>query len=354
MAVLVGDIGGTHARLAVAVDGRLVADTLKRFENRQFYRFEQVVETYLEQFDASVLAGLNRSVNRGNGTGRGALVSACFAIAGPVNHGQGKLTNHDWHIDGSVLGALLGIDDVLIINDLAALGYGIGQPGMAGNGIAPLFGVESDKSSPEDPDHPNPLSHGHRGEDSSQRQSLVVNLGTGFNIAPVCQTGGRCRAVFSSEAGHSHLPHTVMQRLRSLMDEPLWLAFVTVEDLFSGHGLVRFFAAISGGRELTARQIFAAAQEGDEVCQSVLPVYANLLGTFCHDLVLSHLPHHGFYFAGSIAKALFEVGYVDDFRAGFKANVRNDLAIHVPPFHIIRSDGVALQGCVEAANQHFG
>ena len=50
---------------------------------------------------------------------------ACFAIAGPVVNNTAKLTNLAWFLDSSRLQEQLGIAHVTLINDFAAVGFGI-------------------------------------------------------------------------------------------------------------------------------------------------------------------------------------------------------------------------------------
>ncbi|MHC5721436.1 MAG: glucokinase, partial [Nostoc sp.] len=50
---------------------------------------------------------------------------ACFAIAGPIVQNTAKLTNLAWFLDTERLEQELGISHVSLINDFAAVGYGI-------------------------------------------------------------------------------------------------------------------------------------------------------------------------------------------------------------------------------------
>ena len=102
--VLVGDVGGTHVRFAIArrQDGRIVADNFEKFAGDDFARFDDVLRAYLDRTHARV-------------------GQACFAMAGPVQHGSVTLTNRGWHVSEQELRAGFGFDDVRLINDFTAM-----------------------------------------------------------------------------------------------------------------------------------------------------------------------------------------------------------------------------------------
>ena len=52
-------------------------------------------------------------------------MAACFAIAGPVQNDQCKLTNLNWELNARDMETELGIKNIRLINDFAAVGYGI-------------------------------------------------------------------------------------------------------------------------------------------------------------------------------------------------------------------------------------
>lgn len=50
---------------------------------------------------------------------------ACFGIAGPVVNNTSQLTNLSWSLEGTRLAQELEIESVTLINDFAAIGYGV-------------------------------------------------------------------------------------------------------------------------------------------------------------------------------------------------------------------------------------
>ena len=79
--ILVGDVGGTHVRFAIAhrQDGKIVTGNFEKFAGDDFDGFDDVLSAYLDQ------SGVRAR-------------RACFALAGPVRQGEVTLTNRGWHV----------------------------------------------------------------------------------------------------------------------------------------------------------------------------------------------------------------------------------------------------------------
>jgi glucokinase len=111
-ALVAVDIGGTHARFALAeVDhGRVIhlgeAVTLKTAEHASF-------QTAWEEFGRIHDAPLPKA--------------AAIAIAGPVDQDVIKLTNNPWIIRRGLVNEKLGVDDFVIVNDFEAVGHAVAQ-----------------------------------------------------------------------------------------------------------------------------------------------------------------------------------------------------------------------------------
>ena len=102
--LLIGDIGGTHARLSL-LDPKGKSLRLKVFESRKYPSLEIVVREFL-------------------GKPAPRVTVAAFGIAGPVVNGRCTATNLPWVVDSRVLARKLGIRKVTLLNDLVALSLG--------------------------------------------------------------------------------------------------------------------------------------------------------------------------------------------------------------------------------------
>src|SRR5271155_4173540 len=105
--MLVGDIGGTHARLSLlAPPGRTIRSEAR--ESRKYPSLEVAVRTFLTS----------------GGTKAPKVSSAAFGIAGPVAAGRVTTTTLPWVVDARQLSRKLGIKHVTLLNDLVALALG--------------------------------------------------------------------------------------------------------------------------------------------------------------------------------------------------------------------------------------
>ncbi len=106
--ILAGDVGGTHARLALFTveSGRLKALAERIYPSREHPSLDSVARTFMTD------TGMRPQY-------------ACFGIAGPVSSGRVAMANLKWVIESSSLAKQLGIADATLINDLEATAYGI-------------------------------------------------------------------------------------------------------------------------------------------------------------------------------------------------------------------------------------
>src|SRR3954452_20781928 len=108
--LVAADIGGTHARFALAevTAGRVISlgepVKLQTSEHASF-------ETAWEEF--------------GRRKGIGLPTELAVAFAGPVGADVLKLTNNPWVIHPSLLNERLGVERLLIINDFGAVGHAV-------------------------------------------------------------------------------------------------------------------------------------------------------------------------------------------------------------------------------------
>lgn len=306
MAMLLGDVGGTNARLAIGRNGAVDRDTVTRFRGDDFTSFDDVVRRYLsEQNDPHIY-------------------SVCIAVAGPVGGGKAKLTNRDWDFSEDRLAQLTDADNVRLINDLTALGYA--TPTLGKDGVIRL------RRAPEDRDR--------------NGQSLVVGLGTGFNVCVARALPGGLVTALEAEEGHTHLPANIYLRLAELVGRNEAARFFSVEETFAGRGLSRFHAARTGGPVMRSELIAEAAKRGEAEAVETYDLFAELVGLLCRELTLRFMPLEGLYLAGSVGRSIAD--RMDCFEPAF---LSQEFMRHIPentPIYQICDDMAALHGCVAA------
>lgn len=303
--VLVADIGGTNTRIGMARGGVVDTATVRRFANEGIAGFETLLAQYRAEFPASV-------------------ATCCIAVAGPVKDGQARMTNLDWLIDPQNISAVTGAAQTVMINDLAALGYG-----LAAFDDAVLT----------------PVLTGATQNDGAR---MVVGVGTGFNVAVV--HGDEAPLVFASESGHMALPVRDMEMLQLAQFAAGPDGFSSLEDVLSGRGLETVYRWEAERRGVTrtpdAPEICAAVAAGnDPVAERAMARFVVLLGGVIGDLALSHLPFGGIFLAGSVARGvapfLDRFGFEPAFRdKGCKSGLMQAFSLS-----LINEDSAALTGC---------
>lgn len=306
MAILLADVGGTNARLALARNGVIDAETVTKFRGDDFQSFDAVVQQFLQQQDDP------------------RVTSVCIAVAGPVSGGAAQLTNRDWDFSEDRLARLTDADQVRLINDLSALGYA--TPSLSGDGLGIL------REAPEGR---------HR-----NGQALVVGAGTGFNVCAVKVLSGGRVTCLEAEEGHTHLPALIMQRLQDELGAAKAREFFSVEETFAGRGLSRLHALRCDAAPIRSEHIAEAAAAGDPDADATYRLFAQLFGLMCRELALRFMPMDGMFLAGSVGRSLS-----NRLELLVPAFLAEETMRQIPenvPLMLIKDDMAALQGCLAA------
>jgi glucokinase len=289
--VVAVDIGGTHARFAVAEvsEGRVVslgeACTLKTAEHAS-------LQTAWEDF--------------GRQLGRPLPRAAAIAVAGPVQGEVLKLTNNPWVIRPALIPEKLGVDDYALVNDFGAVAHAVAQ--LGDERFRNICG----------PDRPLP----------DEGVISIVGPGTGLGVAQLLRREGRYH-VIETEGGHidfaplDSLEDQILAHLRKRYRR------VSVERVASGQGLTNIYEVLAAieGRETQYRDekaLWTAALAGeDSLAAAALDRFCLALGAAAGDIALAqgasavviaggvgmrvanHLPRSGFR-DRFIAKGRFE------------------------------------------------
>ena len=314
---LTGDIGGTNARIQVwtVVGGEETLLFAKTYGTADHATFESVV----------------REVYKESGVDEGSVDAACFAVAGPVADDKCNMTNLSWVIDGRALESTFGIASVKVINDFAAVGYGVLD--LKEDEIVTLNGAVKD---PEGP-------------------IAVLGPGTGLGEAMLFfnQQAGEY-AVIPSEGSHADFaPRGETQRALLAYCEETLAGECEIEQVCCGSGIVRIYEFLKKHRdagdkpELDPAGVTDAALDGTcELCREAVDIFLAILGAEAANLALKCLASGGVYIAGGIPPRLLSIignggVLLDSFlhkqcrytgvRAGF-------------PLHIVLNDKIGLAG----------
>jgi glucokinase len=253
--IVAADIGGTHARFALAeVDGgRVVAlDEPVKLQTSEHASFQ----TAWEEF--------------GRRKGIDLPPELAMAFAGPVGGEVLKLTNNPWVIRPSLMKERLGVDRFTIVNDFGAVAYA----------VATLSDEHFDRIC--GPDRPLP----------AQGVISIVGPGTGLGVASLLRkTDGY--EVIETEGGH--VDFAPLDKLEDKILTQLRRHFrrVSIERIASGQGLWNLYEALGAieGRDLTLhddKALWAAALEGsDSLAIAALDRLCLTLGAVSGDMALA-------------------------------------------------------------------
>jgi glucokinase len=272
-AVLVGDVGGTNARVAVAEvfsDGAVVLGPVRRKKVAEHVGLEAVIAAV-----AGELADEGQKLPQ----------HAVFALAGPTGADEVHLTNAGWTVSCAAIMSRFGFETTTLVNDFAAQARAVPA--------TPADKFEVLKDGVRDPDAPIVVL----GPGTGLGQALVMPLERGWRVIPT--EGGH-----QSYAPVSEREADVLALLKRGMEH------VSFETLVSGPGLDRFYRAVCaldgiGVRLSGAPEIGPAAVAGDDpAAVEAAELLALSLATFAGDAIVASGARGGCVIAGGVSEAL--------------------------------------------------
>jgi len=308
---LVGDIGGTNARFAIARAGdeRPAIEDVKHLVVADFPTAEAALKSYVQSLPADQRPA-----------------EAVLAAAGPVVHGVADLTNaHGWHLDQQALAASLGLKRARVINDFAALSLAV--PALGAADLTAIGGTAL--------------------IDSSQTVSLIgPGTGTGVGARVI---DGAIAAILVCEGGHIAFAPNDRLEFEILRLLARQFGRVSVERILAGQGMVNLHHALAEieGRELAETSpsaITEAALGGDEICLATLNRFFAILGSVAGDLALAHGALGGVLLAGGILPRVTDLLAASSFRERFEDKGRMSKLLHAMPTNLLIAQDVALLG----------
>lgn len=311
--ILVGDVGGTHARFAVVQFSEegpwRILDRLDLAE--RFATFNEALRSYLERTGISPLPTL-----------------AAIAVAGPVEAGAARFTNRGWHISEQALREA-GFKRALLINDFAALAFAVNLL-----------------------DEKHLHSIGPKLERLEGETITILGAGTGFGASCLARYGDRV-VPMATEGGHMGFAASNAEELAVL--QQLWKqeGRVSIERILSGGGLEQLYRALEqlAGRApapLTAAEISAAALHDEAGPHAALTMFCDIFGSVAGDLALAHGARGGVYLAGGIAEKIEGFLMRSAFRRRFEDKGRLTAYVAAIPTQLIVYPDIALLGAARS------
>lgn len=313
--IVAADIGGTHARFAIAaIDGGKVV-ALGETVKLRTAAYDGVQSAW------KAFAGM---------IGRRLPSAAGIGIAAPIAGDELRFVNNDWIIRRKSLADDLGLSQLTLVNDFGAMAYAVNALGS--HDMRSLCG----------PDLPLPVD----------APVTVIGPGTGLGCAILLRRGGR-PCVIETEAAHiGFAPRwpsedILLQSMRSEYGR------VSNERVVSGPGLASLYAAHGGSPGHSDAELWGAALAGDDsLATAALDQFVSIFGAVAGDVSLAH-GALGVAVVGGLANRIFSRHGTDDFHAAFVDKGRYTSRMQSIPVKIITHAEPGLFGAASAfAEEH--
>lgn len=272
--ILAGDVGGTKCNLALFAEknGKLEFVFRERFASKEFAQFDLIIREFTRRAAAHL--------------GGDKIRAAGFGVAGPVINNRIHATNLPWIVDADTLADEVGVNSVVLVNDLGATGHSLQH-------LPPedfcVLNVGS------------PLAGASR---------ALLAAGTGLGEGILFWDGNRYKVV-PSEGGHSDFSPRTDQQIELLKFMRHRYPQVSWELILSGRGFRTLHEFIAPS---VKHPIFedpdadpapfitkSGLEHSCPVCVETLDLWTNIYGAEAGNLALKVLALGGVYVAGGIA-----------------------------------------------------
>ncbi len=310
---LVGDIGGTNARFAIADVDELTVKHFASFRCDMFSSLRETIEGYL----ASVP---HRPTMAG------------FAIAGPVTPEGVHLTNRNWTVTHEELRTATGVEKLHVVNDFEALALSL--PYLTAHDLEKVCG----------------------GEPQPDAAKIALGPGTGLGMAGLVPAKGGGWESVGGEGGHvsfsaeSADEAAIAEHMRGSAEGHL-----STEQMVSGPALPRLYAIVSelrgagGGKTPSAHDIVEhALAQDDPIAEAVLDYFVKWLGRYAGDMALAFGARGGVYLGGGISPRIVDLLMKGSFQSAFTAKGRLSEYLEPIPVYVVKANDAGLRGVAVA------
>ncbi len=318
MRIVAADIGGTHARFALA---ELAPGERPRLGEMRKYRTRDY-------------PGLAEAWERFERDNDGALPrAAALAVAAPIEGEVLTFMNSDWRLARHGLKDELGLDQLSLLNDFGAVAHTIsitppdGFEAIAGPGALPADGITS-----------------------------VIGPGTGLGVSILDR---RLAKVSVIETEAAHIGFSPLDPEEEELADFLTARYgrASVERVVSGPGLIDIYHFLGGAGAPDPNQagvLWDAALSGaDAVAARALSILVRCFGTAAGDIALAH-GAMGVAISGGLAHRMLPLLKSPAFEARFTAKGRYRERMQRTPVRFLTFAEPGLLGAVVAFQREFG
>jgi glucokinase len=307
---LLGDIGGTHVRLALQVEAGAPIVGVRTLALADHADLEAAIRAYLRLEGASGLQP----------------VTACLGVAAPVLGDHVQMINAPWSFSVDGLRQALGLRQLRCVNDFTALALAL--PALPEAELRQIGG-----------EAPRP-----------RMTKALLGAGTGLGVSGLVPTAGGGWVPLAGEGGHVSLPaaneaeEQLIGRLRARFGH------VSAERVLSGSGLVLLYEthaalAQAAPERLSPADVAQRALAGScPLCLAAVNSFCNWFGAIAANLAVTLGAQGGLYIGGGIVPKLGAFFEQSGFRQRFDDKGRYSAYLGAIPVFVIHSAYPALLG----------
>jgi glucokinase len=316
------DIGGTHARFAIAIkkpDGTIALDDPITLRTQDHVSFQSAWETYRAH------------------KGRALPEAVSMAIAGQTSNEVIRFTNNPWVIARTLMKEKLGVSRCTIVNDFEAVAHGVALA----------------------PDDQFVHLTGPAGPLPSVGRLTVMGPGTGLGVAHLYRAADGRYRVSATEGGHidfaplDQIEDALLARLRKRHTR------VSVERVVAGPAIGEIYHTLAALEhksfpELDDVEIWTRGMSGeDSLAAAAVDRFCLSLGSVAGDMALAH-GSIGVVIAGGLGLRLKDILLRSGFAARFCAKGRFASLMAGIPVKLITHPQPGLFGAAAAHFQSHG
>lgn len=300
MEIVTVDIGGTHARFAIATakdDGRIALSDPETLQTKDHASFQTAWESFRERIGGTFPPHV------------------AMAIAGQVSDDIIRFTNNPWIIRPAVLKEKLGVERYCIVNDFEAVAHTVARVGE--DQFIHLTGPDK------------PLAPTGR--------LSVIGPGTGLGVAHLYRETDGTYRVSATEGGHidfaplDQIDDAILARLRKRHTR------VSVERVVAGPAISDIYQTLAAieGKPVAEEDdivIWTRGQDGsDSLAAAAVDRFCMSLGSVAGDIALAQGGFGGVVIAGGLGYRIRETLLKSGFAERFKAKGRfRELMASIP------------------------
>ncbi|MFP4424805.1 MAG: glucokinase [Candidatus Woesearchaeota archaeon] len=336
--VIVADIGGTNTTIGV-------------FGVKSHSKFKKIFSQRYNSKEIEFYQCINEVLSYAHKKYNISISKGCFDIAGPVDENRlyAHATNLEWGIDVRTFLEKTMLQDIYLLNDFEAIGYGV-----------PL--LQEFKEEIEELPHPD----GATRKPIEKETIAIIGAGTGLGISILTYDENKEMYVPKpSEGGHADFaPSSDLEwQLLSYLKENVTGKHPGYERVVSGQGMrniYNFLRHIEYEHTTEVLQMIDNLKEEDKpaairqhihnstTCEKCLELFIEFYARAARNLALTVLARGGVYLAGGIAPRILKELKKPHFMHTFEINDRESVILRKIPVYVVLDYEVSLLGCCNA------